>query len=48
MAFSLLESFHPQRSNRSADQDRLTYSEASHFIIAIAAKEDGSEKKRRG
>jgi hypothetical protein len=44
---ALLESFHPQRSNHLADQDKLTRREASHFIIAIATEEDGSEKKRR-
>jgi len=30
------------------DQDRHTQREASHFIIAIVTKEDGSEKKRKG
>jgi hypothetical protein len=28
-------------------QDRLTWREASHFIVTIAAKEDGSKRKKR-
>jgi hypothetical protein len=48
MVAASLESFHPRKSNRPADQDRVTRREASHFIIAVTAKEDGSEKERRG
>ena len=47
VAFSSLEPFHPQRSNRPADQDRLTRRETSHFIIVITVKEDRSERKKR-
>ena len=41
----MLESFHPRRRSRSADNTKLTLREASHFIAtAIATEEDGSEK----
>ena len=44
-----LESFHPQSSSCPTDNKKLTRREASHFIAtAIAAEEDGSEKKKRG
>jgi hypothetical protein len=48
MAFPLLESFHPRRSNRLAHQDRLTWREASHFIVAITAKEMDLRERREG
>ena len=49
MAFPLLESFHPRRSSRLADTTKLTRREVSHFMATtIVAKEDGSEKKKRG
>jgi hypothetical protein len=48
VAFPSLESFHPQRSSHPEDNTKLTQREASHFItIAIAAEEDGSEKKKK-
>jgi hypothetical protein len=43
---TLLESFHPQRSNHLAHQDRLIRREALHFIVVIAVEEDGSERKK--
>ena len=50
MVFPSLESFHPRRSSRLADNTKLTRREASHFITTtIAAKEDGSkEEEERG
>jgi len=45
--FPSLGSSHPRRSNHPADLDRLTWREASHFIVAIAT-EDGSERKKKG
>jgi hypothetical protein len=42
-----LESFHPRRSNRLANNTKLTRREASHFIaITIMAEEEhGSEEE---
>jgi hypothetical protein len=42
-----LESFHPRRSSRPADNTKLTRREASHFITTAitAEKEDGSEEE---
>jgi hypothetical protein len=47
ISFPLLESFHPRRSSRPADNTKLTRREASHFIAtAITTKEeDGSEEE---
>ena len=45
---TLLESFHPRRSSRPVDQDKLTQREASHFIIAIPAEEMDLRGRREG
>ena len=46
MVFPSLESFHPRRSSRLADNTKLTRREASHFIVAaITTEEDGYEEE---
>ena len=46
MAFTSLESFHPRRHSRPADNTKLTRREASHFIATtIATEEDGSKEE---
>jgi hypothetical protein len=43
----LLESFHPRRSSHPANNTKLTWREASHFIVAAITtkEEDGSEEE---
>ena len=48
VAFSSLEPFHPLRSNRPADQDRLTQREASNSIVAMAVEEIDLRGRREG